>query len=133
MSGGLLQGLPMDGALGVPGMVGDLLLGDRLSAAAQRRSLIAGRASLALSNCRAAESLAQLAQLELTTDGVVLRAPGAFLLRLRFETVWLVAGFKLEPQGLGALMSLPDEALLCQQLQAVADESKTLRKRLEKT
>lgn len=129
MSGGLLQGLPMDGALGVPGMVGDLLLGDRLSAAAQRRSLIAGRASLALSNCRAAG----LAQLELTTDGVVLRAPGAFLLRLRFETVWVVAGFKLEPQGLGALMSLPDEALLCQQLQAVADESKTLRKRLEKT
>ena len=120
----------MDGSLGVPGMVGDLLVGDRSSALqrafGQRRVLVACRASLARSKCLEQLSKKEL-ELELTKEGAILRAAGAFLLRLSRQTAWVVQGFKLEPRGLGALMSLPDEAVLCQQLQAVADaESETL-------
>ncbi|CAK9017455.1 unnamed protein product [Durusdinium trenchii] len=133
VAAGLLQGFALPGCLGVPSMLGDLLAGrdDWCLSRTQRRAAqcrlsLGARASLARS--RITEALQPEAavplKLELCPDGVVLTAPGAFVLQLQFNLTWRVLGFRLEPQGLGALLRLPDESA-AQQLQAVADmESK---------
>ncbi|CAJ1405620.1 unnamed protein product [Effrenium voratum] len=128
VAAGLLQGMHLDGCLGVPAMVGDLIAGrdrrlsERQHAQAARRLRLGARAALAQS--RASEAREELAVSSASDPGVVrLCAPGAFALRLQFDlSRWVVLGCSLDPQGVGGLMMLPEDAL-CQQLQAVADES----------
>ncbi|CAE6954634.1 unnamed protein product [Symbiodinium natans] len=134
VAAGLLQGLALDGLLGLPAALADSLLGRggdfRLPGAqrraAERRWRLGVRATLARS--RVAEALAaeQLC-VSLGPDlALTLRAPGAFVLRLQYDLRrWLVIHCALSTQGLGAAASLPPEVEQSwrRQLQGVADEA----------